>query len=150
MPDPSVVDDLRVLAQKNYAGLARFLVTFALLLLKVATWVMEAEFRAVCGVRGKHKTTGFQRWGTNSRSIRIGLERLSICVPRVRNVLTDQAYSLEDVPSYEQAGLIDKARVTQGFAEWSVTAQLQTGGAGLPSALQEPARMIYPLKHKLR
>ena len=64
---------------------------------------MEAEFRAVCGVRGKHKTTGFQRWGTNSRSIRIGLERLSICVPRVRNVLTDQAYSLEDVPSDDQA-----------------------------------------------
>ena len=64
---------------------------------------MEAEFRAVCGARGKHKTTGFQRWGTNPGSIRIGLERLSICVPRVRNVLTDQAYSLEDVPSDDQA-----------------------------------------------
>lgn len=113
--DPSVFDELQTLAERHYTGLARFLVCFDLLLLKLATIVMEAEVRAVCGPRGKHKTTGFQRWGTNPGSIRIGLERLSIRVPRVRNVRTNKEYPLKTYRLMNDRGLIDMGKVTQGL-----------------------------------
>lgn len=114
-PNSSVVNTLRALAQKHYTGLARFLVDFDPFILQIALLVMEAEVLAVCGPRGKHTTTGFQRWGTNPGSLRIGPERLPIRVPRVRNVRTDKEYPLETYRLMKQQGLMDKEKLTRGL-----------------------------------
>ena len=77
MLDQSLIEDLRGLAQRNFIGLASCLGYLDHLLTKMATWVMEAEAHFICGARGKHRKTGFQRWGTNPGSVRVGLVRIA-------------------------------------------------------------------------
>ncbi len=115
MPTPSLFDSFWELAQRAYVNLARCLVSFDRFLLKLATMAMEAEVDAICGARGKHNKTGFQRWGTNPGSIRIGLERLPIRVPRVRNVRTKKERPLETYRLLSRHGIINKAQVTVGL-----------------------------------
>ena len=103
MLDQSLIEDLHGLAQRNFIGLASCLGYLDDLLTKMATWVMEAEARFICGARGKHRKTGFQRWGTNPGSIRVGLERIAVRVPRVRDGTNPKGASSANVPPLAQA-----------------------------------------------
>ena len=111
MLDQSLIEDFRGLAQRNFIGLASCLGCLDHLLTKMATWVMEAEVRFICGARGKHHKTGFQRWGANPGSIRVGLERIAVRVPRVRNVRTRKERPLQTYRLLRERGLMDRESV---------------------------------------
>ena len=110
MLDQSLIEDLRGLAQRNFIGLASCLGYLDDLLTKMATWVMEAEAHFICGARGKHHKTGFQRWGTNPGSIRVGLERIAVRVPRVRYVRTRRERPLQTYRLLRERGLMDQGK----------------------------------------
>ncbi len=113
MLDQSLIEDLRGLAQRNFIGLASCLGSLDHLLTKMATWVMEAEAHFICGARGKHHKTGFQRWGANPGSIRVGLERIAVRVPRVRNVRTRKERPLQTYRLLRERGLMDRESVVR-------------------------------------
>ena len=72
-----------------------------------------AEAHFICGARGKHHKTGFQRWGANPGSIRVGLERIAVRVPRVRNVRTRKERPLQTYRLLRERGLMDRESVTR-------------------------------------
>ncbi len=140
MLDQSLIEDLRGLAQRNFIGLASCLGYLDDLLTKMATWVMEAEAHFICGARGKHHKTGFQRWGTNPGSIRVGLERIAVRVPRVRNVRTRKERPLQTYRLLRKRGLMDRESVTRGLLcglsrrNYRQAAQVFTDSMGLSAS----------------
>ena len=140
MLDQSLIEDFRGLAQRNFIGLASCLGCLDHLLTKMATWVMEAEVRFICGARGKHHKTGFQRWGANPGSIRVGLERIAVRVPRVRNVRTRKERPLQTYRLLRERGLMDRESVTRGLLcglsrrNYRQAAQVFTDSLGLSAS----------------
>ena len=140
MLDQSLIEDLRGLAQRNFIGLASCLGYLDDLLTKMATWVMEAEAHFICGARGKHRKTGFQRWGTNPGSVRVGLERIAVRVPRVRDVRTRKERPLQTYRLLRERGLMDRESVTRGLLSglsrrnYRQAAQVFTDSLGLSAS----------------
>ena len=141
MLDQSLIEDLRGLAQRNFIGLASCLGSLDHLLTKMATWVMEAEAHFICGARGKHHKTGFQRWGANPGSsasvwsaLRSAFRACGMYEPE-RSVLCKRTASCASVA-------YGPGKRGKKVAVWTVAAQLQAAAQVFTDSLGLSASSI--------
>lgn len=70
---------------------------------------LQAEVRGIAGERYSRTHPQFKRWGRNGGSVYLGDQKVSIEVPRVRDVLEDREVSLSSYRELQNARQIDEA-----------------------------------------
>lgn len=80
---------------------------------------LQAEVMRIAGERYSRTHPQFKRWGRNGGSVYLGDQKVSIEVPRVRDVLEDREVSLSSYRELQNARQIDEAvfsRVINGLS----------------------------------
>ena len=69
---------------------------------------LQSEVMKIAGVRYSRTHPGFKRWGCNEGSVFLGDQKVSMSVPRVRDVLHGKEVPLSSYQSFQNPRSIDE------------------------------------------